>query len=214
MDGSLLGLALLPVKVDIERLVQFRESVDEFLDPPRLSTDIGIPHVSIIQCPFNVSDLHEGRLNFILNRLRQAQSDLHPYADLGALYRQPKDWVFIETKFSGWINDLQAIALHALEGRIVREAIALDRDFTGYTYLEESNYRSYGYRYIGDAFRPHITLGKTSLDSEASLPKQLTAAYKSQLEARQITFDRLVSYKAGPSGSLIEVIAETNIRGT
>lgn len=208
---SLLGLALLPVEVDIERLVEFRESVDEYLDPPKLSTKMGIPHVSILQCPFNVRDLRYERLNAIFHQLHRFQSDLRLYADLGSLYRQPKDWVFIETKFSRWINDLQTVALQALEDRILREAIAMNRDFTGYTDLEALNYRSYGYRYVGEAFRPHITLGKTSLDMDDSLPIQLTSAYKSQLEARRIAFDRLVSYKAGPSGSLIEIIAEVNL---
>ena len=118
MNQPLFGLALVPSRHDIVSLIEFRKVAGTHIQGPMLGAEIRLPHVSILQCPFNEADLTDVKLRKILDGLRRIRTDFSPKATLGDLYLQPVNWVFIETLFGTWIQDMQALALNELERSI------------------------------------------------------------------------------------------------
>ena len=211
MNSSLLGLALLPEESARRRLVNFRSALNEFLDEPELGIETSIPHVSVLQCPFAANALTEDKLGSLVAQFRAGGSANVRQATLGRLYHQPRDWIFVETIFDSWILGLQNLAITLLESEIDRDSIDLDRDFEGYTTAEARNFKTYGYRYVGESFRPHITLGRRPSAGDGSLPAQLMSAYARELKGSVVTFDQMVFYRAGAYGSLAQILAEVSI---
>jgi 2'-5' RNA ligase len=90
------------------------------------------------------------------------------------------------------------------------DQIDIKEDMSQYSADETAAYLSFGYRYIGDSFRPHITLGRTK-ESDKTLSAELGTIYDTLLKNRLVQFDRLVFYRAGDFGVLAEVLQSVPI---
>jgi len=211
MRTALTGVALIPTQELIEKIVSFRNASSAEITGPLLGSNINFPHVSILQCPFRAGVLNESRLLSIVDQFRSEKGDSMLEGAIGCLYIQPVGWVFAGIDLSGSGLVIQRIALSQLEAGIDDKAIDIQRDMTGYTAQEKLNFQKYGYRYIGNEFKPHITIGRTFNDHQLKILDVTEERFKNSLRGRVIPFRRLVAYRAGEFGSLSEIISEVAI---
>jgi len=186
-------------------LVDFRASMGSLIDGPPLGTTTCVPHVSVLQCPFHPAAVTGAMLDRIISITSREVGLFTSEAQLGDVYVQPVGWVFAETRFPEGIRHLQDRALSLMIDYIDTDAIDPNYDYRGHTAAEIANHRRFGYRYIGAQYRPHITLGRCW---ESDLPAGVQAAYRRDLLGTSVTFDRIAFYRAGESGTVVEVLAQ------
>ena len=99
-----------------------------------------------------------------------------------------------------------------------RDRVCLDRasfdgtkDLSRFTDNERASYQRYGYRYTGDAYAPHMTLGRApeevALDLVRTAPERVVALPK------EWVFDRLSVYVMGQHGAHAETLLERPLAG-
>ena len=85
------------------------------------------------------------------------------------------------------------------------------KDMSGYTASEILNYQKYGYRYIGQDFYPHFTLGQTGdCLTSIALDKWIQSIPTQQLNISG-RFVRLTLYRVGSHGSHSESVIDLKI---
>lgn len=124
------------------------------------------------------------------------------------LYYQPVGWYFADVNMKPWGTVLQNIALKNMEQYIKKDAIIIDDSYYVMSPLEQHNQRTYGYRYRGEAYRPHITLGVTPTGTETFVPESIQNIYKNILYGSAVNFDKAVFYVAGRHGAAEKIVAE------
>jgi len=209
---NLFGLALVPCSADIAAIVDFRRRAGHLIAGPMLGSTINLPHVSILQCPFQEEALTQPLLDSIAESWFAKRNCSTVVGQFGSLHYQPVEWVFgmivpipMSADISPWCADLQKLALDRMERFIDTTQIDTTRDTSQYTSCEREAYLRYGYRYVGDTFCPHVTLGRT-VGNPSSLCPELLCIYDESLAERHLTFDQLVFYRAGEYGVLAEIV--------
>lgn len=211
MTVALAGMALIPVKEHMKTFITFREQCGEHVTGPHLGTTKNPPHVTILQCPFNLNQLNQTTLKTILHQYSQTHPNQNYTSVYTNLYYQPVGWYFADINMKTWGTVLQTIALNNLETHIHNKAITIDNSYTTMPPLEQHNQKQYGYRYMGEAYRPHITLGITPTSSQVKLPTHIQQLYKESLHNTPVHFDKAVFYIAGQHGAASEIIAELSL---
>ena len=79
------------------------------------------------------------------------------------------------------------------------------KDLARFTDDERASYKKYGYRYTGDAYAPHMTLGRAPEDVALDLVR--TASQRVVLP-KEWVFDRLSVYVMGQHGAHAETLFE------
>jgi 2'-5' RNA ligase len=221
---TLYGFALLPDTGTQQKLIDFQQKHREFIGGAALGLDKNLPHVSLLQCPFDSEfDYLPIMKRIISNSLlvgsafySSVQEFIHENftASFTELYRYPKNWLFAgveqeaDTALSAHMG-LQEILLNATKEHILYEQIDKKRDISKYTDAERKSFLKYGYKYIGDAFRPHITLGL--VDDQSAPTPAIKDNFNEMFVGKRFAFDSLVFYKAGETGACAEVIHSTSI---
>lgn len=202
----LFGLALLPSRPDQERLIEFQRRHRALLPEPVLGLDQNVPHLSVLQCPFREELLNPAALNLLASRVlpfRPSQRPIFTHA-----YYQPLGRIFAGVSLAGWDRKLQQEALIALEPLI--DCSRIDRSGLGaLNQPERANQERYGYRFVGESYRPHITLGATD---HRFLDPGLMEDFEAQFTGTPIDFTRLAFYRSGAFGSAQEIIASHTFR--
>ena len=202
-DVALCGLALLPEQETMRRIVDFRQSVGALIGGPPLGMRSRMPHVTVMQALLRPGALTSGLLSAMASAWMSRP--VSPFA-LGPLYSYPVDWAFVAVR--KWRHDLRLYHLDVLRclGPLVqRDAIRPEPDANRIPPAELAAHNEHGYRYAGDVYRPHITLGRLA----PTAPGGLAELWARSMEGHEFTFERLVFYRAGESGVLAEVLAET-----
>lgn len=94
----------------------------------------------------------------------------------------------------------------------LRNAIRVQREVAGdaaFTEGERASYARYGYRYTGEAYAPHITLGCTDEDAAQELVR--VAGERSSVPGSWI-FDRLSFYVMGEHGAHAQTLVERELK--
>jgi hypothetical protein len=125
----------------------------------------------------------------------------------GALYYQPNGWIFADVMKTNELCILQNELLKESESYIDAKSIAIDVNMNAYCGGQKSNYLKYGYRYIGEEFIPHITLGRTH--SAQHITAELVADFKNAFFGTTFIYDKLVYYEAGEFGALHKIVRST-----
>ncbi|MFE4020272.1 2'-5' RNA ligase family protein [Streptomyces sp. NPDC059101] len=198
-----LGIALLPDAAHLKAAIGLqRELGGEHPLRPPLTPDGNLPHVTVFQGPF--TDALDPKTE--LEKL----GDSVPLpgalrlAARGIVY-QPTGWVFLSLERPGLLMSLQEAALAALDGRLDREAFDRTKDTSRFSEPERASFARYGYRYTGEAYAPHITLGRAEEDVARELVR--TAPERAAVPAEWV-FDRLSFYVMGEHGAHAETLAE------
>lgn len=161
--------------------------------------------MSILQCPFTDGLDHQLVVDVLADRVLSSRTPLR----FAGLSYQPRAWIFADLEKPRWLVDLQRTALALSQAHIDLSSIG-NRAGDELTPAEVESYRTYGYRYVGDAFRPHITLGRTP-DRAENLAAGLAAEFWSEFADSEVTFSSVVFYEAGESGVLARRLAERQI---
>lgn len=199
---ELFGVALLPDNVTRRTFVDFRERHRAYIGGPKLGMDTNLPHMSILQCPYFPDAPYSNALDTIIETVSLRAMK----ARFASLEYQHVGWAFADVRHDAWMTTLQEACLEATLPFIDTDAIDTDASFLGYTAAEKQNYLTYGYRYVGASFRPHITLGRSLDDTSVTLPLALTEAFRSELSGSELMLNELVFYRAGEFGALAEII--------
>lgn len=202
---TLTGVALLPGRDVMEHLIRFRQRHEDAIAGPRLGVDANLPHLSVLQCPFT-QDVNADTVVRIV--ARHARNHGTPVMFDRVAY-QPAGWVFAHVTHDGWLTRLQDVTL-----QLVGDHIGSWRDDPD-TVDEldpagRASYVKYGYRYVGDAYLPHVTLGRTP-PGVTSLPGTVVNEFRNDVAGTGFEFTRAVFYEAGPFGTLSHVIAQCPI---
>lgn len=200
--AEFLGVAVLPRIEAMEEVIAIQSGLDTDSSlKPHLSADGNLPHVTLFQGPFKAG------ADFLKSLI--AIRDLAvPAGQIGAeglgVFYQPKGWIFLNLKTTEAFSRLQKAALNVCEPYLDLSAVDRTRDTSGYTSTEKASYDQYGYRYVGTAFRPHITLGHAD---EHTAMKLVEKARAECVGTGLWLFDRLSFYVMGETGAHAEQLA-------
>ncbi|MET9475923.1 MULTISPECIES: 2'-5' RNA ligase family protein [unclassified Streptomyces] len=201
-----LGVALLPSAEHTRSAVQLQTDVgeDHGLQPP-LSPDGNLPHVTVFQGPFLDSLSPERELRTIAGSMSLPEEIR--LASTGIVY-QPTGWVFLSLERPTILSELQAAVLSVLAPHLDRAAFDTSKDTSRFTPDERASFAEYGYRYTGDAYAPHITLGRAEEDIALKL---VGSAPERTSVQKEWTFDRLTFYVMGEHGAHAEKLVERSL---
>ena len=202
---ELYGLALLPDEHTRAAVVAFQTRHSRHVTGPMLGVERNLPHLSILQCPYDPSTVTADTLR----TLRGALPTGAAHATFTTFTHQPPGWLFANITAGRWLAGLHAAALAQTASAIRTDAIDRAADLAGHTASERRSYLRYGYRYVGADFRPHVTIGRCPPASPAAVPVPLARGYGHDLAGRGLTFAELVFYRAGEFGALAEVLLRT-----
>ncbi|MDJ0615538.1 MAG: hypothetical protein QNJ63_02125 [Calothrix sp. MO_192.B10] len=204
-----IGIALIPNQEMIASIIQLQQKVaDCCILHPQLGTDINLPHITLLQGRFAESvDLIE------------VVSDTHQYflegnysleVRLQGIKYVPLGWYFLQPHNNPLFADTHQFVFERLKDCMVVTDEDKQKDISRSTLLEQSNYLNYGYRFIGQAFEPHITLGRTVNNLPCNHEEQLRLIFESSKQDYQGTIQRITVYKMGINGSHAETLYEMN----
>jgi hypothetical protein len=172
---------------------------------PSLNLNGNLPHVTVFQGSFSDSLTPTEALSGIAGSaadvgLRGELSLSSP----GVTY-QPIGWLFLALERPPLLEALQEATLAALAPHLDGSAFAGDKDVSRFTDSERASYETYGYRYTGDAYSPHMTLGRAPEDVAVELVR---TAQERVAVPKTWVFDRLSFYVMGPHGAHAETLLE------
>lgn len=199
---SWLGVALLPSADHLLTAIQLQEEIGgEYQLHPALAADGNLPHVTVFQGPFSDSLDPETVLEKVGRSMALKEVRL---ATVGIVY-QPTGWVFLSLAKPPLMVGLQQAALDVLDSHLDREAFDTAKDTTRFSESERASFAQYGYRYTGDAYAPHITLGR----AEEQIAQEVvrTASERASIPTDWM-FDRLSVYVMGEHGAHAQTLAE------
>ena len=204
-----LGMALVPRAdyIDAAIALQRRVGAGACLEPA-LSADGNLPHVTVYQGPLHDSVDLEKILVSLKAELGLASAISAAATEI--LYL-PTGWIFLEVERAAVLEKLQVAALAAIEGGIDRAAIENSTEAAGYAGAHLENFRRYGYRFVGEAFLPHITLGRLDGDSGEEMAALASSPVALEPGENDWVFDRLTFYEIGDHGAHAAKLAQVRL---
>ncbi len=158
------------------------------------------PHASLYMLQLKQTDIDQ--VQELLSGIAREFCSLELKAER---FYQAQCYVDVEYEKSGQLVQLQqkvVAALNPIRDGMREKAKARMAEATG---LALSNFEQYGYKYVGELFRPHITftrLSEEKSDIEAMLPA---------LNSFDGTFPRIGLFEMGDNGTCIREIASWNL---
>lgn len=197
------GVALLPEEEIMKKFISIREKYDKYFISPPLGIESNLPHVTIFQSYFDYNtDYHQ-----VLTSLSQNHSGCVTNSKIQHLGHVPQGWIFSYIKNDKNLQNLHYKSFKILHDHIVKEAIPREIDFTGFNDHEKQYHLEYGYKYLFEQYRPHITLG-VSQDDYINTIDAIKDEYNDILLGNEIVFNRIVFYEVGLFGTCKSVIDE------
>jgi hypothetical protein len=197
---TLIGVALVPDQRLLAQVVEFAKNCEFTFDGMCLDEHKVLPHVSLHQL---ITENDAG----VIESIRR----LSPLELFSAIFDevilQPPDWIFLTLNPEPWLLQLQTLVVQSLAPLVNPSDFKRRQDLVGYTPLEAESYVRHGYRYVGEAFKPHFTLGRVS--EMGTVAAECTNNFNKILKQRTVTFARLIVFRAGPGGTVAEVLYST-----
>lgn len=188
----------------MEKIVLFQNEHLSVLKGPKLSTEFPLPHTNILQCPF-YADALDADLSEKLEQIWEGVGEVS--SQFGVIYPQPRGWFFLAVKRLAWLRELQSRVLSLLAPLVDASQIKSGDDIDLYTQQERKNFLRYGYRYVGESFRPHITLGYDEDSPDGHIDCGLVSAGLKLFAGKTFNYSEIVLYEAGPAGSLVRCLS-------
>jgi hypothetical protein len=150
------GVALLPITDDIVALVRAQSALAQIGSlSPALTPIRNLPHISLLQT--EVPDNWDGA--DVVVKLAEALAIPIESLTSETVFVQKPDWLFLGIRKTQTLVELQQLACRLMQDWL-HPPTALGPHFASYSNAEKKSYAAYGYRYIGEAFLPHVTLGR------------------------------------------------------
>ena len=195
-------IALLPNKATQKRIVSFTKEYKNEFCGQMLDMKINQPHVTLLKTAFKPeTDLKE-----LLNILVSEYKKTSPSGFLQGLQVNPR-----RALISHLSNDDNIVAMHNLllphVKPLVDKANIKNKKFVGDTVEEVESYFKYGYRYTGDKFYSHLSLGRLN---DEEIPYDLEKAFEDNFLGELISFDRIAICR-GIKNTLGHVVASKKL---
>lgn len=120
----------------------------------------------------------------------------------------PHGWYFLMCKKSKELSTLHYLVLNKIKSFVVLPDDRMERITEEMPIIQREAIREYNYRYAGEAFCPHITIGRSDSKNEIILDEMNFALSQINLVA---PVDRITVYKMGANGTHEETLYETLI---
>ncbi|MBQ8791893.1 MAG: hypothetical protein IJZ51_11380 [Ruminiclostridium sp.] len=187
--------------ISIENKIHVRAG---FLD--YLGTHHNLPHTTIFQG--NLSD--ETNYCAIAEKIAKKFTELFPSKtiDFGDVIYVPEGWYFWMCKKTKEFQELHDLTLKLVELNIVLEPSRFNRNIENIPSIQLEAIRRYGYRYAGEAFFPHITVGRTT-NEDTVLLSELNSEFASIEKRAEIS--RITVYRMGNNGTHSETLYEIRL---
>lgn len=199
-----LGVALLPCPDHTRTAIRLQRELAGAGDllRPVLTEDGNLPHLTLFQGWLDDA-LEPGPA---LGNIAASMSlpTAMTLASAGIVH-QPTGWIFMSVERTALLHKLQETVTGLLEPHLDRAAFDTAQDMSRFTDDERASYARYGYRYTGEAYTPHLTLGRTDEDTALALVR--SASTHPGIPAAW-TFDRLSFYVMGEHGAHAEKLHE------
>lgn len=194
------GIAMVPSAETIESLVELQKQVMPICSlRPILGTEHNLPHITLLQGRFRHNINWVGLISDLRDRCREAKYSLE--FKVAGLEYKPPGWYFLSLTPNGIFSEAHRFVFERLKTLMFLTQEEREKDTSDYTTLEKYNYLTYGYRYIGDTFYPHITLGrslgKSRCGDEASLIRRVESLTSNLIG----TIQKITLYEMGENGS-------------
>lgn len=160
------------------------------------------PHLSLYMVR-----LRERNIETAADALRDLAATHKPFSLHVAHYGQERGYVVVDYDTPPTLHSLQQVVLGAVNP--IRDGI-MEKDWVRAleaTGLAKQNYDTYGYKYVGDLFKPHITLTRFENEDpidETALPEPST--FDGQ-------FTRLALCELGISNTCVRILADFPLAG-
>lgn len=201
------GIALIPEEEIMKKFISLRERYDEYLISPPLGNKENLPHMTLFQSYFD----HDIDYHQVLHDLSQHSNENIKNMKISILLEHvPKGWIFSYIHNNDDLQDLHCKSFKILRNHILDEDIPREIDFTGFNENEKHYHLQYGYKYLFEQYRPHITVGVSSDDYIRTL-NAIQEEYNSVFLDKEIIFDRMVFYEAGLFGTCKKIIDEIKL---
>lgn len=109
-----------------------------------------------------------------------------------------KGWYFYECIKNSVLQNLHDFTCTKVKPYLVLKPERMEQDTSFLSPMQIQGLEKYGYIYSGEAFRPHVTIGRADGFDETIL-KILNV--KSESLPKQVPFTRLTVYEMGPDGT-------------
>jgi 2'-5' RNA ligase len=194
------GLALVPNEQFRKKFIALQERCrSQVILVPRLGEDENLPHLTLFQGWFAADTPFESLIENLQKTLWQA--GFLPKLKLIDIRFYEPGWYFLLVEKEQWLAELQRQSLKVLLEQAQAAPPGQEKITERYTPLELENYRKYGYRFIGDAFLPHITLGHTKSGREAGFDALLPDLWdRSGINSEQ-GIESIAIYAVGEHGA-------------
>ena len=201
-----IGFAFLPPKNIRERLMDFQKQANKFVNlRPILSEDGNLPHITIIQGNFTPDFDYKAILDNLSNRLgKKDQFQFEP----GDIVYKPDGWYFLMIKNNPDLTITHDILFQLSHKHMIKPQHIETEKIWAYTEQERSGYINYGYRYLGKAYYPHITLGWLEEMLPESIANKLRALATEYDLFQLFTPEALTVYQMGEYGAHTKTLAK------
>ena len=212
MNPVKLGIAMIPDCKTLQAIVNLQQQVSAICPlQPTLAENTNLPHMTLLQGRFsNLAAVHQSiyDLQKYLQQIYLKQPEAFNFHQLKCIYKAP-GWYFLQPNPDTIGHQAHQICFDALKNIMVLLECDRQKNMSGYTTSETSNYKQYGYRYIEQDFCPHLTLGQT-LNRSASEKIDLWMQSTQQINIKG-RFERITLYKVGDFGSHAESLMDLKI---
>ncbi len=204
------GIALIPNPDLIEYLIRLQDHLAPRVAlAPALGTQTNLPHISLIQGLTG----RRSAMQAMLGRLHGVLSAAGRPLDLSLtrITHVEIGWFFWKVA-----QDAVLLALHdrtfALSKPFLKPPATYDAEYiTTYSEIERRNFLRYGYRYIGQAYKPHVTIGRSRVADPPTVLARLETYRRQHPIAMLQRFARLTLFGIGPNGAHQETVAAFEI---
>lgn len=194
------GIAMVPNVETIASLVELQKEIIPICPlRPVLGTKFNLPHITLLQGRFRESINWVSLISELRNYCREQKYSLK-FKGAGLEYKPP-GWYFLTLRPNILFAEAHRFAFERLKDSMFLTEEDGQKDTSCYTSLEKYNYFRYGYRYIGDAFHPHITLGRSLDKSRMCEEANLIHLVESFTSNSVSTLQKITIYEIGENGS-------------
>ncbi len=202
------GIALIPDHAGLRELVRIQQAVRD-IEPlqPILGEAEYLPHITLLQ---GISAIPLGNVG-LLEALAATISTMQLQISVATVSYISRGWYFLEVQPMQQLRILHDMAFWACKEFLIPPSFIEPAALEGYTSSQMDNFTRFGYRYIGDDFRPHVTIGRTGDRHISRHHAELQAALCSAVKALRFAVSTVSSYRMGINGGHLDTIAGISV---
>jgi len=200
-----IGFALITADPFFSKVIEIENEVHEICGfKDKLGREHNLPHTTLFQGAFADETDYQNiakKIKYYMNEINSSWS-----LNFDCVQYVPEGWYFYNCIRTENIFLLHNYVIKQCEKDIVLKPERLDRELGKLTDSQKKGIINYGYRYAGEAFKPHITLGRRSEGFSEQTMQILEGKFKDIPAEQQI--DRITVYRMGPNGTHAETLFE------